>query len=169
VSPFAPLLRSKPGDTTTPPRKPLCLAATPQTRGYGYFTKAHPKHISSLQGSCHSLARKRSLVSEISAADVLRKETAPARRAASTQQRPSIQARSADRHSPPCLHDLKGVRSDRSHSNCNGAQVTGVEKQERQRPIEIHSNRPWISTRRCPRGRSCARRWWGRGSGSSSQ
>jgi hypothetical protein len=26
------------------------------------------------------------------------------------------------------LYELKGIRSDRSHSNCNGAQVTGVEK-----------------------------------------
>jgi hypothetical protein len=35
------------------------------------------------------------------------------------------------------LYELKGIRSDRSHSNYNGAQVTGVEKREIQIPIEI--------------------------------
>jgi hypothetical protein len=28
------------------------------------------------------------------------------------------------------LYELKGIRSDRSYSNYNGAQVTGVEKRE---------------------------------------
>ena len=35
------------------------------------------------------------------------------------------------------LYELKGIRSDRSHSNYNGAQVTGVEKREIKTPIEI--------------------------------
>jgi hypothetical protein len=35
------------------------------------------------------------------------------------------------------LYELKVMRSDRSHSNYNGAQVTGVEKRERKIPIEI--------------------------------
>jgi hypothetical protein len=35
------------------------------------------------------------------------------------------------------LYELKGVRSDRSHSNYNGAQVTGVEKREIEIPMEI--------------------------------
>jgi hypothetical protein len=35
------------------------------------------------------------------------------------------------------LYELKGMRSDRSHSNYNSAQVTGVEKREIQIPIEI--------------------------------
>jgi hypothetical protein len=35
------------------------------------------------------------------------------------------------------LYELKGIRSDASHSNYNGAQVTGVEKREKKIPIEI--------------------------------
>jgi hypothetical protein len=35
------------------------------------------------------------------------------------------------------LYELKGIRSDRSHANYNGAQVTGVEKREVEIPIEI--------------------------------
>jgi hypothetical protein len=35
------------------------------------------------------------------------------------------------------LYELKGMRSDRSHSNCNGAQVTGVEKRGVKIPMEI--------------------------------
>ena len=35
------------------------------------------------------------------------------------------------------LYELKGMRSDRSHSNYNGAQVTGVEKREVKIPMEI--------------------------------
>jgi hypothetical protein len=35
------------------------------------------------------------------------------------------------------MYELKGMRSDRSHSNYNGANVTGVEKRERRIPIEI--------------------------------
>jgi hypothetical protein len=35
------------------------------------------------------------------------------------------------------LYELKGIRSDRSHANCNGAQVTGVEKRGVKIPIEI--------------------------------
>jgi hypothetical protein len=41
----------------------------------------------------------------------------------------------------PALHELKGIRSDRSHpghsSHYNGAQVTGVEKREVKIPMEI--------------------------------
>jgi hypothetical protein len=40
-----------------------------------------------------------------------------------------------DRHA--ALYELKGMRSDRSHSNYNGAQVTGVEKREVKIPMEI--------------------------------
>jgi hypothetical protein len=35
------------------------------------------------------------------------------------------------------LYELKGIRSDASHSNYNGAQVAGVEKREKKIPIEI--------------------------------
>ena len=35
------------------------------------------------------------------------------------------------------LYELKGMRSDRSHTNYNGAQVTGMEKREVKIPIEI--------------------------------
>ena len=35
------------------------------------------------------------------------------------------------------LYELKGIRSDRSHSNYNGAPVTGVEKREVKIPMEI--------------------------------
>ena len=35
------------------------------------------------------------------------------------------------------LYELKGMRSDRSHSNYNGAPVTGVEKREVKIPMEI--------------------------------
>ena len=35
------------------------------------------------------------------------------------------------------LYELKGIRSDRSHANYNGAQVTGVEKREIKIPMEI--------------------------------
>jgi hypothetical protein len=35
------------------------------------------------------------------------------------------------------VYELKGIRSDRSHSNYNGAQVTGVEKGEVKIPMEI--------------------------------
>jgi hypothetical protein len=35
------------------------------------------------------------------------------------------------------LYELKGMRSDRSHSNYNGAQVTGVEKRGVKIPMEI--------------------------------
>ena len=35
------------------------------------------------------------------------------------------------------LYELKGIRSDSSHSNYNGAQVTGVEKREIKIPVEI--------------------------------
>jgi hypothetical protein len=35
------------------------------------------------------------------------------------------------------LYELKGMRSDRSRSNYNGAQVTGVEKRAMKIPIEI--------------------------------
>jgi hypothetical protein len=35
------------------------------------------------------------------------------------------------------LYELKGIRSDRSHSNYNGAQVTGVEKREVAISMEI--------------------------------
>jgi hypothetical protein len=35
------------------------------------------------------------------------------------------------------LCELKGMRSDRSHSNYNGAQVTGAKKREMEIPIEI--------------------------------
>ena len=34
-------------------------------------------------------------------------------------------------------YELKGIRSDRSHSNYNGAQVTGVEKRGVKIPMEI--------------------------------
>jgi hypothetical protein len=37
----------------------------------------------------------------------------------------------------PALYELKGMRSDRSHSNYNGAQVTGVEKREMKISMEI--------------------------------
>ena len=35
------------------------------------------------------------------------------------------------------LYELKGIRSDRSHSNYNGAQVTGVEKRGVKIPLEV--------------------------------
>jgi hypothetical protein len=35
------------------------------------------------------------------------------------------------------LYELKGMRSDRSHPNCNGSQVVGVEKREMEIQIEI--------------------------------
>ena len=45
-------------------------------------------------------------------------------------------ARSADRHSPVRAEGYT-LRSDRSHANYNGAQVTGVEKREVKIPLEI--------------------------------
>jgi hypothetical protein len=38
------------------------------------------------------------------------------------------------------LYELKSMRSDRSHSNYNGAQVAGVEKRERQILIETQQH-----------------------------
>jgi hypothetical protein len=35
------------------------------------------------------------------------------------------------------LYELKGMRSEHSHSNYSGAQVTGVEKREIRTPMEI--------------------------------
>jgi hypothetical protein len=64
------------------------------------------------------------------------------------------------------LYELKGMRSDRSHSNYNGTQVTGVEKRGIKIPMEIQKQASglWIWTRSCS---GWLHRRWGRGSGSS--
>jgi hypothetical protein len=46
------------------------------------------------------------------------------------------------------LCELRGMRSDRSHSNYNGAQVTGVEKREMEIPIEIQEQAVELGARR---------------------
>jgi hypothetical protein len=66
------------------------------------------------------------------------------------------------------LYELKGIRSDHSRSNYNGAQVTGVEKRGSKIPMEItrwrSRSKRWIWTRGCS---GWLHRRWGRGSGSS--
>ena len=59
------------------------------------------------------------------------------------------------------------MRSDRSHYNYNGTQVTGVEKRERQIPIEIQQQAVDLDEQVFARGSWLRRWWWGRGSGSS--
>jgi hypothetical protein len=47
------------------------------------------------------------------------------------------------------LYELKGMRSDRSHSNYSGAQVTGVEKREKKKiPIEIQKQQQAVDLSR---------------------